>query len=95
MTRFFLNFIKCFCSEIGEIGFPLPIVDGIEVINAEVVRGQVKYFLACSKYYLPFNWHSLDYFFVYFVQLFLERFFICLLSTHFIYLFISLHRTST
>lgn len=50
MTRFFLNFIKSFCSEIGEIGFPLPIVDGIEVINAEVVEGQVKYFLACSKY---------------------------------------------
>lgn len=47
---FFLNFIKSFCSEIGEIGFPLPIVDGIEVINAEVVAGQVKYFLACSKY---------------------------------------------
>lgn len=52
---FCFNCIKSLCLEIGDIGFPLPVVDGIEVINAEVIPGQVKYFVVCSKCYLPFN----------------------------------------
>ena len=45
------NFIKSLCLEIGDIGFPLPVVDGIEVTNAEIVSGQVKYCETCSKCY--------------------------------------------
>lgn len=44
---FCFNFIKFFCLEIGEIGFFLFVVDGIEVINVEIVFGQVKYFEIC------------------------------------------------
>ena len=35
------NCIKSLCLEIGDVGFPLPVVDGIEMINAEVMPGQV------------------------------------------------------
>ena len=31
-------------SEIAEKGFPLPVVDGIQLINAEVMPGQVSTF---------------------------------------------------
>ena len=35
--------VQYFCfSEIAAVGFPLPVVDGIQLINAEVLPGQVR-----------------------------------------------------
>lgn len=38
-----------FLVEIAEVGFPLPVLHGIQIINAEVMSGQVKLSLGSSN----------------------------------------------
>ena len=43
------NHIHFFFLEIGEKGFPLPVVDGVQLVNPEVTPGQVKNFFRFCK----------------------------------------------
>ncbi|KAL9983277.1 hypothetical protein ACROYT_G005423 [Oculina patagonica] len=50
------NIIVKQLNKIGDIGFPLPVVDGIEVVNAEVMPGQSFNLIAADVNYSP-SWN--------------------------------------